>query len=112
MSTSLGLTVRAPGTSAMSSNPYATLALRPRPTHIPMAWLLLLWGPRNGPHTPTARHAPGGAARVCGPFYPQIWGWLPRDPLDLAQYTDRAGRCQRSQASRRMRPFPEQAKAL
>ncbi len=36
MSTSFGLTVTAPGTSAMSSNPYATLALRPRPTHIPI----------------------------------------------------------------------------
>src|SRR2546428_12998275 len=37
MSTSFGLTVTVPGTSAMSSNPYATLALRPRPTHIPTA---------------------------------------------------------------------------
>ncbi len=25
-----------PGTSAMSSNPYAARAFRPRPTHIPM----------------------------------------------------------------------------
>src|SRR5262245_2581723 len=36
MSTSLGLTVTVPGTSAMSSKPYATLAFRPRPTHIPI----------------------------------------------------------------------------
>src|SRR2546426_9580912 len=36
MSTSFGLIVTVPGTSAMSSNPYATLAFRPRPTHIPI----------------------------------------------------------------------------
>src|SRR5262249_27316816 len=36
MSTSLGFIVRAPGTSAMSSKPYAALALRPRPTHMPI----------------------------------------------------------------------------
>src|SRR5256886_13357709 len=36
MSTSFGLSVTVPGTSAMSSNPYATLAFRPRPTHIPI----------------------------------------------------------------------------
>src|SRR5689334_23507058 len=36
MSTSLGLMVRAPGTSAMSSKPYAARAFRPRPTHIPI----------------------------------------------------------------------------
>src|SRR5262245_14190073 len=38
-STSLGLTVRAPGTSAMSSKPYAARAFRPRPTHMPMLTL-------------------------------------------------------------------------
>src|SRR5438552_5418234 len=41
MSTSVGLTVSAPGTSAMSSKPYAARALRPRPTHIPIDQLLL-----------------------------------------------------------------------
>src|SRR2546427_1354788 len=35
-STSFGLTVTVPGTRAMSSNPYATRAFRPRPTHMPM----------------------------------------------------------------------------
>ena len=35
-STSFGLMVTVPGTSAMSSNPYATRAFRPRPTHMPM----------------------------------------------------------------------------
>src|SRR6266478_1716322 len=36
MSTSLGLMVSDPGTSAMSSKPYAARALRPRPTHMPI----------------------------------------------------------------------------
>src|SRR3990172_3838654 len=36
MSTSLEFTVTAPGTRAMSSKPYAILALRPRPIHMPM----------------------------------------------------------------------------
>src|SRR5437764_14322437 len=39
MSTSFGLSVTVPGTSAMSSNPYATLAFRPRLTHLPIGTL-------------------------------------------------------------------------
>src|SRR5207249_8714721 len=37
MSTSLGLIVTRPGTSAISSNPYVTRALRFRPIHIPIS---------------------------------------------------------------------------
>src|SRR5215471_4686337 len=48
MSTSLGLIVSAPGTRAMSSNPYAALAFRPRPTHIPIGDPLLSGFPLPG----------------------------------------------------------------
>src|SRR5882672_7361694 len=41
MSTSLGLMVSDPGTSAMSSKPYAARALRPRPTHMPIRLIVL-----------------------------------------------------------------------
>ena len=49
MSTSLGLMVSAPGTRAISSKPYAALALRPRPTHMPMRRILLGPALRQGP---------------------------------------------------------------
>ena len=48
MSTSLGLMVRAPGTSAISSKPYAARAFRPRPTHMPIR-------PASWPHPAWAR---------------------------------------------------------
>src|SRR5262245_16436563 len=50
MSTSLGLMVSAPGTSAISSKPYAALALRPRPTHMPMRHILLGPPPHQAPY--------------------------------------------------------------
>src|SRR5712692_5097411 len=51
MSTSLGLMVSDPGTSAMSSKPYAARALRPRPTHMPIGLIVL-----SGPGRVTAPH--------------------------------------------------------
>src|SRR5439155_8053750 len=51
MSTSLGLIVKAPGTSAISSKPYAARALRPRPTHIPIRTPPSV-GPRRLPRAP------------------------------------------------------------
>ncbi len=53
MSTSVGLIVSDPGTSAMSSNPYAARAFRPRPTHIPMLSTLL---ERRAGRPPVPRH--------------------------------------------------------
>src|SRR2546428_8747958 len=76
MSTSFGLTVTVPGTSAMSSNPYATLALRPRPTHIPIGY---------PPVESLAGFAPS-------PVYRDIPG---TDLLDFVEYTYGVDRCQR-----------------
>src|SRR5712691_8776923 len=73
MSTSLGLTVSTPGTSAISSNPYATLALRPRPTHIPIA------GPFRLENRPCPAIPAHGASAVCRDRHPP-------HPLDLVQY--------------------------
>src|SRR5512137_1887379 len=56
MSTSVGLMVRAPGTSAMSSKPYAARAFRPRPTHIPIrpaSWPHPAWARRRVPAAET-----------------------------------------------------------
>src|ERR1700731_2416025 len=56
MSTSLGLMVRAPGTSAISSKPYAARAFRPRPTHIPIrpaSWPHPAWARRRLPAADT-----------------------------------------------------------
>src|SRR5216684_3387531 len=56
MSTSLGLMVRAPGTSAISSKPYAARAFRPRPTHIPIrpaSWPQPAWARRRFPAAET-----------------------------------------------------------
>src|SRR3989441_5633932 len=52
MSTSFGLIVTVPGTRAMSSNPYATLAFRPRPTHIPIGAPPLSQSPVPCPRSP------------------------------------------------------------
>src|SRR6266446_6105966 len=52
MSTSFGLIVTVPGTRAMSSNPYATLAFRPRPTHIPIGAPPLSQSPVPSPRSP------------------------------------------------------------
>src|SRR2546425_12553403 len=76
MSTSFGLTVTVPGTSAMSSNPYATLALRPRPTHIPIG------------------HPPVGSFTGFGPD--PVYRDVPAtDLLDFVDYTGRDRGCQR-----------------
>src|SRR5712691_5267513 len=58
MSTSFGLIVTVPGTSAMSSNPYATLAFRPRPTHIPIGSPPLGQPPGSLPTIPVYRDRP------------------------------------------------------
>src|SRR5215470_18989308 len=70
MSTSLGLIVRAPGTSAMSSKPYAARAFRPRPTHMPIraASRPLLgpaWWASRPPQTPYIENRPLRPT-VCG----------------------------------------------
>src|SRR5207253_7310589 len=93
-STSLGLTVRLPGTSAISSKPYAALALRPRPTHIPMSFL------------------PAGLRSAPGPV-PKYRGCPARPSLDLVQYTGHPGGCQCSRAaSPPLRASPQQAQPL
>src|SRR5215472_11435806 len=97
MSTSLGLMVSAPGTSAMSSKPYAARALRPRPTHMPM------------------RCRPLQAWTAPCPQAPYIENRPLRPTVFRGEYTDGLTECQpasRSPHVRGMRELPDDAQPL
>src|SRR4029453_18535466 len=69
MSTSDGLMVMEPGTSAMSSNPYAARAFRPRPTHIPMLSSPLGRPAARPTRTPEIYRGPGRVIPYLGVEY-------------------------------------------
>src|SRR5258708_31289039 len=101
MSTSLGLMVRAPGTSAISSKPYAARAFRPRPTHIPIrpaSWPHPAWARRRFPtaETPYVENRPRRPTVGRGAVYER-----------LAPGVNRA-----SHRAARLRPLPQHPQAL